>query len=112
VIEAYVDANGRIQDYQILSDPNDSKALWSQVKQMLIFTAFRTGHVDGEADFGAGCAVFLEDQRSGLTSGAKIGVSIALAARCRMPSRLFAYPFPAFQQRFNLYPSSSFQPLR
>lgn len=26
VIEAYVDANGRIQDYQILSDPNDSKA--------------------------------------------------------------------------------------
>jgi hypothetical protein len=42
VIEAYGDANGRIQDYQILSDPNDSKALLSQVKQMLIFISLRS----------------------------------------------------------------------
>lgn len=40
VIEAYVDANGRVQDYKILSDPDDSKLL-PQVKQMLIFTTFR-----------------------------------------------------------------------
>jgi DNA-directed RNA polymerase specialized sigma24 family protein len=32
------------------------------------------------------------------------------ARRCRMPSRLSAYPFPVFQQRFKLYPSGSFQP--
>jgi Putative zinc-finger len=41
VIEAYVDANGRVQDYKILSDPNASKDVLPQVKQMLIFTTFR-----------------------------------------------------------------------
>lgn len=41
VIEAYVDANGRVQDYRILSDPADSKEIMPQVKQMLIFTTFR-----------------------------------------------------------------------
>jgi|SRR5580692_148879 len=41
VIEAYVDANGRVQDYRILSDPNDSKDVLPQVKRMLIFTTFR-----------------------------------------------------------------------
>jgi len=41
VIEAYVDANGRVQDYQILSDPEVSKDVMPAVKQMLIFTTFR-----------------------------------------------------------------------
>jgi len=41
VIEAYVDANGRVQDYRILSDPQDSKEVLPQVKRMLIFTTFR-----------------------------------------------------------------------
>ncbi len=41
VIEAYVDANGRVQDYRILSDPEDSKEVLPQVKRMLIFTTFR-----------------------------------------------------------------------
>jgi Putative zinc-finger len=41
VIEADVDANGRVQDYRILSDSNDSKEVLPQVKQMLIFTTFR-----------------------------------------------------------------------
>ena len=41
VIEAYVDANGRVQDYRILSDPNASKDVLPQVKRMLIFTTFR-----------------------------------------------------------------------
>ena len=41
VIEAYVDAHGRVQDYRILSDTEDSKAVLPQVKQMLIFTTFR-----------------------------------------------------------------------
>jgi hypothetical protein len=41
VIEAIVDANGRVQDYRILSDPNDSKDVLPQVKRMLIFTTFR-----------------------------------------------------------------------
>jgi hypothetical protein len=41
VIEAYVDSNGRVQDYRILSDSNDSQEVLPKVKQMLIFTTFR-----------------------------------------------------------------------
>jgi len=41
VIEAYVDKNGRVQDYKILSDPSESQELLPQVKRMLIFTTFR-----------------------------------------------------------------------
>jgi len=41
VIEAYVDAQGRVEDYKILSDPGESQALLPQVKRMLIFTTFR-----------------------------------------------------------------------
>ena len=41
VVEAYVDANGRVQDYRILSDTEKSKEVLPQVKRMLIFTTFR-----------------------------------------------------------------------
>ena len=41
VIEAYVDANGRVQDYRILSDTKESQEALPQVKRMLIFTTFR-----------------------------------------------------------------------
>jgi Putative zinc-finger len=41
VIEAYVDANGRVEDYRILSDPDKLQDLPHQVKNMLIFTTFR-----------------------------------------------------------------------
>ena len=41
VIEAYVDANGRVQDYRILSESEDAKAVLPQVKNLLIFTTFR-----------------------------------------------------------------------
>jgi len=41
VIEAYVDANGRVQDYRILSDDTEqAKEVLPQVKRMLIFTTF------------------------------------------------------------------------
>ena len=41
VIEAYVDAKGRVQDYRILSDTDKSQEVLPQVKRMLIFTTFR-----------------------------------------------------------------------
>jgi hypothetical protein len=41
VIEAYVDANGRVQDYRILSDSPEAQHLLPAVKNMLIFTTFR-----------------------------------------------------------------------
>jgi hypothetical protein len=40
VIEAYVDANGRVQDYRILSQPDEAKAVLPQLKNLLIFTTF------------------------------------------------------------------------
>lgn len=43
VIEAYVDSQGRVEDYRILSESKEDKALLPQVKKnMLIFTTFTT----------------------------------------------------------------------
>jgi hypothetical protein len=43
VIEAYVDSQGRVQDYRILSDSKEDNDLLPQVKKnMLIFTTFTT----------------------------------------------------------------------
>ncbi|HZQ22799.1 MAG TPA: zf-HC2 domain-containing protein [Terriglobales bacterium] len=52
VIEAYVDANGRVQDYRILSDPDPAKDLLPQVKNMLIFTTFRPATAMGRPTAG------------------------------------------------------------
>lgn len=40
VVEAYVDANGRVEDYRILSQPSDAQAVLPQLKNLLIFTTF------------------------------------------------------------------------
>ncbi len=43
VIEAYVDPQGRVQDYRILSDSKEDSSLLPRVKKdMLIFTTFTT----------------------------------------------------------------------
>ena len=52
VIEAYVDSNGRVQDYRVLSSPEDAKGLPSQVKNMLIFTTFRPATSMGQPTSG------------------------------------------------------------
>jgi hypothetical protein len=41
VIEAYVDAHGRVEDYRILSQPDEAKAVLPELKNLLIFTTFR-----------------------------------------------------------------------
>jgi hypothetical protein len=41
LIEAYVNANGRVEDYRILSEPEDGSDVLPQVKNLLIFTTFR-----------------------------------------------------------------------
>jgi len=41
VIEAYVDSHGRVQDYRVLSNPDELTDLPSPVKNMLIFARFR-----------------------------------------------------------------------
>src|SRR5579862_1086410 len=53
VIEAYVDSNGRVQDYRVLSSPQDAnKDLPSPVKNMLIFTTFRPATSMGQPTSG------------------------------------------------------------
>jgi anti-sigma factor RsiW len=52
VIEAYVDANGRVQDYRVLSSPQENQDLPSPVKNMLIFTTFRPATSMGQPTSG------------------------------------------------------------
>jgi hypothetical protein len=41
VLEAVVDANGRVQEYRVLSSPDGVSGVDQQLKNMLIFTIFR-----------------------------------------------------------------------
>jgi anti-sigma factor RsiW len=41
VVEAFVNANGRVEDYRILSGPQDAHDLLPQLNNALIFTVFR-----------------------------------------------------------------------
>jgi hypothetical protein len=52
MIEAYVDANGRIQDYKILSAPDDMKEALPQLSNMLIFSQFRPATSFGQPTSG------------------------------------------------------------
>jgi len=52
VIEAYVDSNGRVDDYRILSNPGEHQDLPVQVKNMLIFTTFRPATLMGRPTAG------------------------------------------------------------
>jgi Putative zinc-finger len=52
VIEAYIGTDGRVQDYRILSDSNESKEVLPEVKRMLIFTTFRPAMSMGRPTWG------------------------------------------------------------
>lgn len=52
VVEAYVDANGRVQDYRILSGPKDAQALRPGLENMLIFTVFHPATTFGRPTSG------------------------------------------------------------
>jgi hypothetical protein len=58
VIEAYVDSNGRVQDYRVLSNPENPKDLPTQVKNMLIFTTFRPATFMGRPTAGTAVVSF------------------------------------------------------
>ena len=70
VIEAYVDPQGRVQDYRILSDSKEDSALLSQVKEehahLHHLLHLSSGAFDGQANDRAGDIVVLESQRKGL----------------------------------------------
>ncbi len=48
VVEAYVGSDGRIQDYRILSAPEDAKAILPELKNMLLFTTFNPATTFGQ----------------------------------------------------------------
>lgn len=52
VVEAYVDQNGRVQDYRILSAPENSANLVPELNKMLIFTTFRPATSFGRPTMG------------------------------------------------------------
>jgi len=52
IVEAYVDANGRVQDYRILSAPENAKEIMPELKNMLIFTTFRPATTFGQPTSG------------------------------------------------------------
>jgi hypothetical protein len=57
-VEAYVDSDGRVEDYRLLSDARGSKNLSPQVKNMLIFTTFRPATFMGRPTRGTATLVF------------------------------------------------------
>ena len=52
VVEAYVGPDGRIQDYRILSAPEDAEAILPQLKNMLLFTTFQPATAFGQPTSG------------------------------------------------------------
>jgi hypothetical protein len=58
VIEAYVGSNGRVEDYRVLSNPENPKDLPTQVKNMLIFTTFRPATFMGQPTSGTAVVSF------------------------------------------------------
>lgn len=58
VIEAYIDANGRVEDYRVLSDSEDSPTMTPELKNMLIFTVFRPATALGRPTTGRAVLYF------------------------------------------------------
>jgi hypothetical protein len=58
VIEAYIDANGRVQDYRVLSSPHGQEVVDSDLKNMLLFTVFRPATSFGRPTTGRAVLTF------------------------------------------------------
>jgi hypothetical protein len=65
VVQAYVDANGRVQDYKILSAPGETKDLTPELKNMLIFTTFKPATAFGQPTSGTAILSFSNIQVKG-----------------------------------------------
>jgi len=65
VVEAYVGPDGRVQDYRILSAPEDAQAILPQLKNMLIFTTFQPATAFGQPTTGRVILTFSKVQVKG-----------------------------------------------
>jgi hypothetical protein len=52
IVEAYVDSNGRVQDYRVLSAPENAKDIMPELNNMMIFTVFRPATSFGQPTSG------------------------------------------------------------
>ena len=68
VIEAYVDSNGRVQDYRILSDSERLEGSAAEGEADADLHDVPSGAVDGTSDAESRGAVVLEDQCEGVSS--------------------------------------------
>src|SRR5260370_16790701 len=69
VVEAYVNANGRVEDYRILSQPDDAQAVLPQLKNLLIFTTFQPALSMGRPTAWTALLSFSKISVRGLASG-------------------------------------------
>lgn len=58
IIEAYVDAQGRVQDYRIISAPPELQGTMEQVRNMMIFTVFKPATSFGRPTAGRALLTF------------------------------------------------------
>ncbi len=65
VVEAYVGPDGRVQDYRILSAPEEAQAILPQLKNMLIFTTFQPATAFGQPTTGRVILTFSKVQVKG-----------------------------------------------
>jgi hypothetical protein len=65
IVEAYVGPDGRVQDYRILSGPEDDAELIPQLKAMLIFTTFQPATAFGQPTSGRVILTFSKVQVRG-----------------------------------------------
>jgi hypothetical protein len=65
VVEAYVDAKGRVQDYRVLSGPENMTSLPTELKSVLIFTTFRPATSFGQPTSGRAILSFSKIQVRG-----------------------------------------------
>lgn len=65
IVEAYVGADGRVQDYRVLSGAENGNAVLSELKNMLIFATFRPATSFGRPTAGRAILAFSKIQVKG-----------------------------------------------
>ena len=65
VVEAYVGPDGRVQDYRLLSAPEEAQAILPELKNMLIFTTFQPATAFGQPTSGRVILTFSKVQVKG-----------------------------------------------
>jgi hypothetical protein len=62
IVLAYIDSNGRVEDYRVLSTSPDAKKMLPEVKNVLIFTQFRPAMALGRPTEGRAVLSFSRSQ--------------------------------------------------